>query len=248
MKHIKQNKLISMAVFAALSFTMLNAKTNTDESIEEKDVYAQEMRDAGVVEESKKQKKQKVKDAGWYMRIRAIATTDDGTVYKHDTAGVFGKLKHSKYKKDRHDIPAYDAATFQVVFPQYNWGDDSGDYFSDYRKWKEKRTDKRVVYTFQVKNQKTVDLSNASLRLFVDPPQNVNFIKESNGHIKYIETDKEPEKLDDFTLVDVDNQKTYSMDELENTNLSMDGNHTRTFRMVRGNVRKKDFKPVLRPE
>ncbi len=181
------------------------------------------------------------------MRIKA-SVTNDGIVYSHNTAGVFGELQESIDGKDRHDIPAYSAAVFQVVFPHYDWEEDSGDYWSDYRIWEKSRADTRVVYTFLLRNQKTVDLSNASLRLFVDPPQNVNYIKDKDGNIKYIESDKEPEKLHDFTLVDVDNHQTYAMDELENANLSMDGNHTRTFRLVRGSVADEDFDPIAKPE
>lgn len=190
----------------------------------------------------------KVKDAGWYMRIRISATADDGTVYTHNSAGVFGELKQSRYKKDRHDIPAYGAETLQVVFPHYNWEEDSGDYYSDYRKWNKKKANKRAAYTFLVKNQKGADLSNASLNIFVDPATIVKFVKEKDGNIKYTETGKDYSSLENFTLVDVDNHQTYAMDELEYANLSMDGNHTRTFRIVRGSIKKRDFKPLEMPE
>ncbi|BAF73024.1 hypothetical protein [Sulfurovum sp. NBC37-1] len=194
------------------------------------------------------QKTQKAKKAGWYMRTRVSATAEDGSVYEHNSAGVFGELKQSKAKKDRHDVAAYGPAVLQVVFPHYDWEEgDAGDYWSDYRKYKKARADKRAVWTFQVKNQKTVDLSNAEIHIKLDDAIKVNYIKE-NGNVRYIEigTDKKMKKR--FILVDVDNHQTYSVDELEYANLSMDGNHTRTFRWVRGDVRKKDFKPVVLPE
>ena len=190
----------------------------------------------------------KVKYAGWYMRTKVSATADDGTVYSHNSAGVFGKLKQSRYKKDRHDIPSYGAAALQIVFPHYNWGEeDSGDYWSDYRKYKKKRVNKRVVYTFQVKNQKTVNLSNADLKITLDDAINVNFVKE-HGNVHYTENGTNPDIKQAFTLVDVDNNQTYQPDELQYADLSMDGKHTRTFRWVRGRVKKKDFKPVVVPE
>ena len=187
--------------------------------------------------------------AGWYSRIKVYATTDDGTTYSHTTAGVFGKLKQSRYKKDRHDIPSYGTATLQVVFPHYNWGEEnSGDYWSDYRKFTKNRVHKRVVYTFLVRNQKNADLSNASLKIVLDPAKNVNFTKGKDGNIAYEETGTNPDKLKDFTLVDVDNHQTYAMDELEYADLSMDGKHTRTFRLVRGRVKSRDFKPLRMPQ
>jgi len=190
----------------------------------------------------------KEKYAGWYMRTRVSATTADGTVYQHNSAGVFGKLKQSKYKKDRHDIPAFGATALQVVFPHYNWGDDdSGDYWSDYRKYNKQRAGKRAVWTFLVRNQKTVDLSNASIEIKLDGQQNIDFIKKGKN-VTYIETDIDTQKRNDFTLVDVDNQETYNIDELKSADLSMDGKHTRTFRWVRGEVKKRDFRPVTMPE
>jgi len=135
-----------------------------------------------------------------------------------------------------------------VVFPHYNWGEeDSDDYWSDYRKYKKRRIGKRVVYTFQVKNQKTVNLSNADLTIKLDDAIVVKFTRE-NGSVHYIETELNTEMKNDFTLVDVHNKQTYQVDELEYANLSMDGKHTRTFRWVRGRVKKRDFRAVVLPE
>lgn len=185
--------------------------------------------------------------AGWYMRIRASAMTSIGREFHHDSAGVFGELVQSKDKNDRHDIASYGAATFQVVFPHYDWEELSGDYWSDYRPYRVDKADRRAVYTFQIRNQNTVDLSNASLKLFIDEAQNVNFYKE-NGQVTYVETNTNAKMFEKFTLVDVDNQRTYAIDELENADFSMEGLHTRTFRMVRGEVRKKDFDPVVKSQ
>ena len=248
-----KNIFLSFALFTALSVTTLTAAASYDESSEERAIYAQELQEAQADKAVKKQtvnkrvKAPKQKYAGWYMRTKVSATATNGKVYNHDSAGVFGKLVQSKYKKDKHDIPGYGSAIFQVVFPHYDWEDESGDYFSDYRKWKKKRVGKRVVYTFLVRNQHTVNLANAPIKIELDGLQNVDFIKK-DGKVTYIETTLEPEKRNEFTLVDVDNNKTYSYDELENANLTMDGSHKRTFRWVRGEVREKDFDPLPQPE
>ena len=193
-------------------------------------------------------KTQNPKYAGWYMCTRVSATAEDGTVYEHNSAGVFGKLKQSKYKKDRHDIPSYGPATLQVVFPHYNWGEEySGDYWSDYRKYKKSRKNKRAVWTFLVRNQKGADLSNADIQIKLDDAININYVKE-NGSVRYIETGTDKTMKEKFTLVDVDKHQTYSVDELQYADLTMDGKHTRTFRWVKGRVKKRDFKPVVVPE
>jgi len=251
MKNNKIYKFISLAATSLLSFSMLQAASGYSDSTEAEAIYAKEIREAqGANQKTKEHKTKKApkqKYAGWYMRTKVSATAPDGRVYKHETAGVFGELKQSKWKKDKHDIPGYGAAVLQVVFPHYNWGDDSGDYFTDYRKWNKKRAGKRAVWTFLVRNQKGTDLSNAPIEIELDDAIKVNYAKE-NGSIRYIETGTDTTMKEKFTLVDVDNHKTYSVDELENANLTMDGKHTRTFRWVRGDVRKKDFRPVKFPQ
>ena len=231
MKTKQRNKLIPLLTVLVLGSTALHAKYQ--ESAEETAIYTQELKEANVRIKHKSRRAHKAKKekyAGWYMRTRVSATTADGTVYEHNSAGVFGKLKQSKWKKDRHDIPSYGSAALQVVFPHYNWKEgDAGDYWSDYRKYKKRRANKRVVYTFQIKNQKTVDLSNADIQISLDDAIKVKYTKE-NGNVHYIEKGVKPAIKKKFTLVDVDNKQTYSTDELKEANLNMDGKHTRTFR------------------
>jgi hypothetical protein len=211
-------------------------------------LYAKKVEREDIAHTVRKDKTVKTRDAGWYMRTRVSATAEDGTVYAHNTAGVFGELKQSRKKKDRHDIPAFGAATLQVVFPHYNWAEgEAGDYWSDYRKYNKRRAGRRAVWTFQVKNQKNVDLSNAELKIALDDAVLVSYTRE-NGSVRYRETGVDKEMKNRFTLVDVDNKRTYRVDELEDAGLSMDGKHTRTFRWVRGPVKKRDFRPVVMPE
>ena len=72
--------------------------------------------------------------AGWYGKTK-VTLDANGKIYTHNTAGVFGELVQSEEGKDLHDIPNYGPSTFQIVFPQTEWGDDNGDYFSNYQKY-----------------------------------------------------------------------------------------------------------------
>ena len=228
---------------AALTLSSLSLQAY-EESNEESAVYAQELNEAGAQNKTKKTKKQQEqKYAGWYMRTKVYATAPDSKEYSHTTAGVFGKLKQSKWKKDQHDVPAFGSSALQVVFPHLNWEEESGDYYSNYYKYKKSAERKRAVWTFQIKNQNTVDLSNASIRIALEDAQNVDYVKKDKK-VTYIETTVDPNKREDLTLVDVDNHKTYSVDELEYANLGMDGKHSRTFRWVRGKVKKRDFRAL----
>ena len=214
-------------------------------------IYAKEVREAQAAllpRWSRHDKTAKDKAAGWYMRTRVAATAEDGTVYEHNSAGVFGELLQSRNGKDRHDIPAYGPATLQVVFPHYNWKKgNAGDYWSDYRKYNKKRKNRRRVWTFLIRNQKSVDLSNADIQIKLDDAKMIDF-RRVKGNVHYTERGTNPKMKNRFTLVDVDNHQTYSVDELSYANLSMDGKHTRTFRWVRGPVRPRDFRPLKMPK
>ena len=192
-------------------------------------------------------KKRRKREGGWYMRTRVAGIAPNGTVYEHNSAGVFGELIDSRKKKDRHDIPAFGPAVLQVVFPHYNWGEnDSGDYWSDYRKYRKRARNRRKVWTFLIRNQKTVNLSNAEIKIKLDDARKLKYVKE-NGNIRYIEAGIDTKMKNELTLVDVDNHRTYSVDELPYADFTMEGKHTRTFRWVKGRVTKRDFKPVRFP-
>jgi hypothetical protein len=188
--------------------------------------------------------KQKLRDAGWYLRTVVTATTADGRMFVHKTAGVFGLLKQSKNKKDRHDISAYgeNGAILQVIFTPTNWDEDNGNYFSNYKHYNKRRPYKRRVWEFKVRNPRSVNLADADLKIELKGPYKVLFTKK-NGNVEYKEVNYDnPQKLlSKLTLVDVDNQTSYSYDELPNANLSMDGKHTRLFRWVLGRVKPKDY-------
>lgn len=183
------------------------------------------------------------KIAGWYGKTQISATAADGTVYSHTTAGVFGELVQSDEAKDQHDILGYETAILQVVFPQTEWEDDNGDYFSNYLNYDENSVEKRV-WTFQIKNQHTVNLATAAITINLEGVYDVKY-KEENGRVEYKEsTDVNQTLLGTLHLVDIDNQTEYTVDELKTASLTMSGLNTRTFRWVMGTVEQDDYLPL----
>ena len=176
----------------------------------------------------------------WYMRVTTEAVANDGHKYAHTSGGVFGELSASKNGKDRHDIPTFGPAVFHVVFPHYFWKDASGDYDSDYRQ-SGTDTEEHRVWTFQVKNQKGADLSDADFTLHIQNPVKVRTVYDSEGGSHYAESKGDPSMKKDFTLIDVDDHQSYSLDQLDQITFNMEGKHVRTFRIVRGEVQDGDY-------
>lgn len=195
--------------------------------------------DAGIVEPE-------YRDAGWYARTAVSATALEGKVYTHKSAGVFGELLQSSDAKDSHDIPGYGPSLFQVILiPEFS-DDTAVGYYSEYKAYDENRSKK--VWTFQLKNQNTVDLSNASITIALEGVFDVEY-KEENGHVLYKESTSVNEALKSrLTLIDIDHQVSYTLSELETVDLGMDGKHTRTFRWVFGTVETADFEPLNAPQ
>ncbi len=172
---------------------------------------------------------------GWYMRTTVKATTADGKVYEHKTAGVFGELADSEGGKDRHDIPSMGSAKLYVLFTP-DWEAGSTTYFSDYHRYKD--SDPRV-WTFQVVSP----LSDAALTFNVD---GVFDVYKKAGE-PYVERPSSDESLKNaLHLVDLDNQRVYTYDELANANLAMDGKTARSFRWVIGPVSDQDMELPLK--
>ena len=178
--------------------------------------------------------------AGWYARTEVTATASDGTVYSHTTAGVFGELIQSSDDQDQHDIPGYGPAIFQVIFlPDFSTDTTAG-YFSEYKHYDENYSVKKS-WTFLVKNQQTVDLSNAPIRIDLSSLNDVKY-RDDRGRVEYKELLVTDDALkNNLHLVDIDNQVEYTVDELETANLTMNGLHTRTFRWVLGSTDSSDY-------
>ena len=177
---------------------------------------------------------------GWYMRTVATATTAEGKVYTHRTAGVLGELKESSDSLDRHDIDAFGTATLYVVFPKVQ-NNSVADYFSDYHRYdpNDQYDAERQVWTFQVKNETGEDLSNATINLKIEGPYKVYKKKEGVGYEEV--PVKDNEMLQHLSLVDLDNHKVYAYNDLQNVDLRMEGKKVRTFRWVLGGVLSKHF-------
>jgi len=181
--------------------------------------------------------------AGWYARTEVYATASDGTIYSHTTAGIFGQLVQSSDDQDQHDIAGYGPAILQVIFiPEFSTDTTIG-FFSEYKNYDENSSEKKV-WTFMVKNQNTIDLSDAPITISLEGTFDVKY-RDDQGKIEYKEsTSSDGNITTDLHLVDVDNAADYTLDELPTANLSMQGLHTRTFRWVLGDVDSIDYEPL----
>lgn len=185
--------------------------------------------------------------AQWYARTTVSAVDPNtNTVIAHKTAGVFGQLDESSDTQDRHDIIGVgtDTATLEVVFLQD--GAD-GDYFSDYHSVKEGHDS----WTFQVKNMynpaRPVNLSNEAILITLEGVYTVESTVV-DGSIRYSEKlDRYDDRLQQMTLIDLDNSVAYALSDLPTAAITMDGSHTRTFRWVLGSVEESDFAPLETP-
>ena len=187
------------------------------------------------------------KPAGWYAKTEVSATASNGRVYQHTTAGVFGELKQSEDGQDQHDVPGYGAAILQVIMvPDFTTNMTVG-YFSDYKKYEENSTTKKV-WTFQVKNQYAVNLADAPITIDIKGVYDVEY-RDDRGKVEYKEsTQVDTDKRNKLTLIDVDNAKEYTVIQLSSANLTMQGVHTRTFRWVKGTVDNTDYEPLSSPQ
>ena len=178
---------------------------------------------------------------GWYARTVVSATAPDGKVYSHGTAGVFGELIDSQDALDQHDIASFGPSTLQVIFPQAEQEDASTNgYYSEYQSFSEGDDSKRT-WEFQIKNQDYPDLSSAPIHISLKGVYDLTY-KKVEGKVSYEESTKEnTTKAQALTLLDVDNAAYYSVEELKTANLTMDGQHTRTFKWVLGTVEESDY-------
>ena len=183
---------------------------------------------------------QTYKPAGWYGKTQ-VTLNANGTIYSHTTAGVFGALKQSEEGKDQNDIKGYGPATFQVVFPQTEWGEDNGDYFSNYKSFTEDLSEKQV-WTFQLK---AAGSSNFPITITLDGLYDVTYLEDDERVLYKDKKSNDTSRLDALHLVDVDNGKSYTYAQLKTLDLYMDNLSTRTFRWVLGEPDASDYEPVV---
>jgi len=180
------------------------------------------------------------KTAGWYGKTK-VSIDINGKIYSHNTAGVFGQLVQSNEGKDLHDIAGYGDAFFQIVFPQTDWDDDNGDYFSNYQGYEEGSTDKKV-WTFQLK---AGGVSSFPIAIALEGVFDVRY-KEENEKVTYKESIEVNQTIvDNLYLVDVDKAQVYTVEQLATANLDMNGSAIRTFRWVLGVVEEDDYAPLV---
>jgi hypothetical protein len=175
----------------------------------------------------------KILPDGWYARATVTAITPEGKIYKHTTAGVFGELKDSNDAQDRHDIEAMHSGVVQILFVNEDIEADKK-YYSDYR---ELNDTKKESWTLVVSNISGENITDADIKLDISSIYDVFTI--DNRYVEKVSDDQS--KLQKMTLIDLDNNQTYSIDELKDINkLSMDGKKDRYFRLVLGDVAESD--------
>jgi hypothetical protein len=215
------------AVTAALIMTACNGTGSTSSAVSN---------DNGTASGSGTTEAVLPKAAGWYMRTAVTATAPNGHTYAHNTAGVFGELDESTDGLDVHDIESMGGATLQVRFINDNLTE-GVEYFSDYRTY-ENDNPSHETWTFLIKNDQGEDLSDATFSISVTPTRQV-LRRPTDG--KYVERIARNDLRDRLTLIDLDNGKTYTYNEVQSMRFSMDGKHIRTFRWVIGTPTQEDM-------
>ena len=220
-----------------------NSNANNNEELNKKsciekgeDEYC--IDDTSVADKIGTSKSYTPKKIGWYGRIVAKATLKDGREFIQYKEGVFGEYIDSIDGIDRHDIPSYGTDILRVVFihPDLN---DTTTYYSDYRQYIQ-NSDKKEVWTFQVKNDRDINLAKASLKIYI---KGLYEIFDNRAKIEE-KISKNQDIKRDLKIIDVDNHSLYLLDESNSINLSMDGKHTRTFRIIKGDVVDEDYKSI----
>ena len=174
----------------------------------------------------------KILPDGWYARATVTAIIPEGKIYKHTTAGVFGELKDSNDTQDRHDIEAMNSGVVQILFVNEDIEADKK-YYSDYREFNDTQ---KESWTLVVSNISGENITDADIKLDISSIYDV--FRQNNSYIEKVSDDQA--KLQKMTLIDLDNNQTYSIDELKDANLNMDGKKERYFRLVLGDVSESD--------
>ncbi len=101
----------------------------------------------------------------WYVKNMVVVRSDNTTIAYDDRSGVFGRMKGAAEGYDKHDHKAYQSVAGSraaIVFNQDEeaFGDEAGQYISDYRP----DGNKRQVWTFTV----TTTVPNAAVEIYWD--------------------------------------------------------------------------------
>jgi hypothetical protein len=176
-------------------------------------------------------------EAGWYAKT-TLQGEYEGRTYSHTTAGIFGELRESVEGQDANDVPAIGTPTFQILFPKSDWGEASGDYFSDYRAY----DGAHKSWHFQVRNDGGIDLSAATFSLWIEGVYPVGYKATADGGNTYdVSITQDTDRAATLTLIDLDSQQAYTPAQLPTQDFSMEGSHARNFRWVQGEVDPQDY-------
>jgi len=212
------NKLLILAMIASI-FNGCNSSSSTDDTTTQPTTI-----------ESKS-----LEPSGWYMRVTVEATTDDGKVYIHNNAGVFGELDESSDGLDKHDVPAKGTAIIQARFLN-NELDSTTEYYSDYRSYDQNTTHKSWDIVI-INDDNNIDLSDASIKIDIENIKDIYRINDIYKEVSSLDTTKR----DSLKIIDLDNQTVYAYNELKDAKLSMEGKHQRKFRIILGEIEKDDM-------
>ena len=173
---------------------------------------------------------------GWYMRTTVEATTPSGRKVAHNTAGVFGELKESEAGEDKHDVPSAGTAELQVLFVNKELNE-TKQYFSDYRHYNEEESPHQA-WTFTVNNTAGEDLSGVDFSLNVEALRELT--QEEKGNYREV-VSLNQSKRESLSLIDLDNNETYSYASAKEKSFNMDEKHIRAFRWVLGEIEASDY-------
>jgi len=225
-----------MAIVSADSSSVADAMERIDKYLDEnEDEYGDRKEDTGGRRDVPPPNPPK--ELGWYMRTIVEARNSEGRLFVHKSAGVFGEYSDSSDGRDRHDIAAMGTAWLRVVFVHPDW--EVKYYYSDYRHYNG-NLPSHESWAFEVKNDREIDLSQASLKIVLEGP--IAIFEGKNG--SFVEKRTRIGVKDALSLVDIDEHKIYSFSGMESITLSMDGKHTRSFRWVIGSVTQEDMQPI----
>ena len=134
-----------------------------------------------------------------------------------------------------------------VVFPHGDWGEERGNYLSDYRPYDLRKPLRLTVWPFQIRiPEKEKALKNAGFRIAVDGPYGLDYFT-IGGKIKYIETLYSPQKRKYLHLLDLDHNRSYPYERLSGTTFSMEGKSVRSFAWIYGGKQGEKLKNFPRP-
>lgn len=172
----------------------------------------------------------------WYLKT--VVTIEDGEdVFFDDRSGVFGRLPGAQEGRDPHDAPVWASVASSpaaVVFlrDEADWGEDAGEYLSDYRP----AGDDKQTWTFTVVSSRPDAVATLTWDTFF-------VITEANG--SWLTTpDNDNPTVAELSLIDLETgdkiPAASRSGQMKSYSFNMNGASERHFRWVQGKVSKDD--------